>query len=168
VKDIKDRGSLRPLTRAKGTILEIRPIYHQSDSTNAGHLFCSFLALLLRKELDERLVAASITAEWADIVRDLDRVEQITSIKKPSTSFYDLRYRPPQAACSRPSASAVCRFALVRGAELRQQAQQRRECHHGNLRFGSDPRSQISAASLRLAYVAAPTQFSLSSSVEQP
>jgi hypothetical protein len=59
-------------------ILETRPIYHQSDSTIAGHLFCSFLALLLRKELHERLAAAGVSAEWADIVRDLDRVEQLT------------------------------------------------------------------------------------------
>jgi transposase len=56
-------------------ILDTRPIYHQSDTAIAGHLFCSFLAFLLRKELDERLAAAG---EWADIVRDLDRVEQLT------------------------------------------------------------------------------------------
>ena len=62
---------------AKST-LETRPIFHQSDAAIAGHLFCSFLALLLRKELDERLAAAGVTAEWNDIVRDLDRVEQVT------------------------------------------------------------------------------------------
>ena len=60
------------------SILETRPIYHQSDAAIAGHLFCSFLALLLRKELDERLAAANMNAEWGDIVRDLDRVEQVT------------------------------------------------------------------------------------------
>jgi hypothetical protein len=64
--------------RTAKSILETRPIYHHSDATIAGHLFCSFLALVLRKELDERLAAAGIAAEWADIVRDLDRVEQIT------------------------------------------------------------------------------------------
>ena len=62
---------------AKST-LETRPIFHQSDAAIAGHLFCSFLALLLRKELDERLAAAGVTGEWNDIVRDLDRVEQVT------------------------------------------------------------------------------------------
>jgi len=60
------------------SILETRPIYHQSDAAIAGHLFCSFLALLLRKELDERLAAANMNAEWGDVVRDLDRVEQVT------------------------------------------------------------------------------------------
>jgi len=64
--------------RSAKAILETRPIYHQSDVTISGHLFCSFLALVLRKELDERLAAAGVNAEWADIVRDLERVEQIT------------------------------------------------------------------------------------------
>lgn len=38
--------------RSAKAILETRPIYHQSDTTISGHLFCSFLALLLRKEVD--------------------------------------------------------------------------------------------------------------------
>ena len=64
--------------RTATSTLETRPIFHQSDAAIAGHLFCSFLALLLRKELDERLAAAGVTGEWNDIVRDLDRVEQVT------------------------------------------------------------------------------------------
>jgi hypothetical protein len=60
------------------SMLETRPILDQSDAAIAKHLFCSFLALLLRKELDERLTAAGVNAEWTDIVRDLDRVEQVT------------------------------------------------------------------------------------------
>src|SRR4051794_21862968 len=64
--------------RTAKSILETRPIFHQSDAAIAGHLFCSFLALLLRKELDERLAAANMNAEWGDVVRDLDRVEQVT------------------------------------------------------------------------------------------
>ena len=38
----------------------------------AGHLFWSSLALLLRKEFDERLAASGVMAEWGDVVRDLD------------------------------------------------------------------------------------------------
>ena len=64
--------------RTAKAILETRPIYHQSDAAIVGHLFCSFLALMLRKELDERLDAAGAELEWADIVRDLDRVEEVT------------------------------------------------------------------------------------------
>jgi transposase len=32
--------------RTAKSILETRPIFHQSDAAIAGHLFCSFLALL--------------------------------------------------------------------------------------------------------------------------
>ncbi|MBV8523193.1 MAG: hypothetical protein JOY71_13900 [Acetobacteraceae bacterium] len=52
-------------------------VSHQTDAAIAGHLFCSFLAMLLRKELDEHLATAGVQSEWDDIVRDLDRVEQI-------------------------------------------------------------------------------------------
>jgi len=37
------------------SILETRPVYHQKDENIRGHVFCSFLALVLRKELDRRL-----------------------------------------------------------------------------------------------------------------
>jgi hypothetical protein len=82
--------------RTAKSILETRPIFHHSDAAIAGHLFCSFLALLLRKELDERLAAARVTAEWDDIVRDLDRVEQVT-IKQGAKRFV---LRPEAPGCA--------------------------------------------------------------------
>jgi hypothetical protein len=97
-------------------ILETRPIYHQSDTTIVGHLFCSFLALLLRKELDERLVAANVTAEWADIVRDLDRVEQI--IVDQQAKRFVLRPQTPGCAGSVFQALGVALPPLVRQLPL--------------------------------------------------
>jgi len=38
---------------------------------------------MLRKELDERLDAAGAELEWGDIVRDLDRVEEVTVDQGP-------------------------------------------------------------------------------------
>jgi hypothetical protein len=98
--------------RTAKSILETRPIYHQSDAAIAGHLFCSFLALLLRKDLDERLAAAGVTAEWADIVRDLDRVEQITI--EQSTKRYVLRPQAPGCAGSLFQAVGVALPPLFR------------------------------------------------------
>src|SRR5271170_3222374 len=98
--------------RTAKSILETRPIHHQSDAAIAGHLFCSFLALLLRKDLDERLVAAGVTAEWADIVRDLDRVEQITV--EQGTKRYVLRPRAPGCAGSLFQAVGVALPPLLR------------------------------------------------------
>ncbi len=34
-------------------LLATRPIFHQTDEAIRGHVFCSFLALVLRKELEE-------------------------------------------------------------------------------------------------------------------
>ena len=53
------------------------PIFHKCDETIRGHMFCSFLALLLQKELFRRMAAAGIEAEWADILRDLDALTEI-------------------------------------------------------------------------------------------
>jgi len=64
--------------RTAKAILETRPIHHKTDAAIVGHLFCSFLGLVLRKELDDRLAAAGVDLEWGDIVRDLDRVEEVT------------------------------------------------------------------------------------------
>ncbi|MBK1671118.1 hypothetical protein CKO28_24235 [Rhodovibrio sodomensis] len=62
--------------RTAKAILRTRPIYHQSDAAIRGHVFCSFLALVLRKELEERLAAAGVTAEWPEILRDLDAIHE--------------------------------------------------------------------------------------------
>jgi hypothetical protein len=41
-------------------------------------VFCSFLALILRKELDERCHRAGFSPEWGDVLRDLDRLQRAT------------------------------------------------------------------------------------------
>jgi hypothetical protein len=64
------------LRQAKG-VLATRPIYHSSDIAIRGHVFCSFLALLLAKELEDRLHRHGVAAEWGDIPRDLDRLQEI-------------------------------------------------------------------------------------------
>ena len=92
----RELWKVEAIFRSAKAILETRPIYHQSDVTIAGHLFCSFLALLLRKELDKRLTAAEIKAEWPDIVRDLDRVEQI-AVKQDNKHFL---LRPQAPGCA--------------------------------------------------------------------
>jgi len=58
--------------------LDTRPIFHQLDETIRGHVFCSFLALVLRKELDRRLEKAGHCFEWADIKQDLKALQEIT------------------------------------------------------------------------------------------
>jgi Transposase DDE domain len=63
--------------RSGKSLLATRPIYHRRDATIRGHVFCSFLALLLRQELQARLEARGHTCEWAEVIRDLDRVQYV-------------------------------------------------------------------------------------------
>jgi len=58
------------------SIFESRPIFHQRDETIRGHVFCSFLALVLRKELNRRLEKAGYNFEWADIKQDLKALQE--------------------------------------------------------------------------------------------
>ena len=59
-------------------LLTTRPIFHKTDAAIRGHIFCSFLAVLLRKELFDRLAARRHgDLEWQHIVDDLDELSEI-------------------------------------------------------------------------------------------
>jgi len=74
----KQLWMVEDLFRSMKSLLATRPIYHRRDETIRGHVFCSFLALLLRTELQNRLCAKGfVDVEWDQVVRDLDRVEEI-------------------------------------------------------------------------------------------
>ena len=47
----KDLWMVEQSFRSVKSVLETRPIYHKCDETIRGHVFCSFLALVLMKEL---------------------------------------------------------------------------------------------------------------------
>lgn len=74
----KQLWMVEAIFRSMKSLLETRPIYHQKDATIRGHVFCSFLALLLRQELQRRLAERGATLEWADIIRDLDHLTETT------------------------------------------------------------------------------------------
>jgi len=72
--------------RSMKSVLNTRPIYHRTDSNIMGHVFCSFLALVLRKELEDRLAAKGEHLEWASIVRDLNEFQEIV-VEKDGKKF---------------------------------------------------------------------------------
>jgi transposase len=45
-------------------LLVTRPIFHKLDETIRGHVFCSFLALVLKAKLDARIAALGHTRSW--------------------------------------------------------------------------------------------------------
>ena len=64
--------------RSVKSVLETRPIYHKCDETIRGHVFCSFLALMLLKELLVRIERRGWEVEWERLRDDLDALEEIT------------------------------------------------------------------------------------------
>ena len=67
------------------SVIDTRPIYHKRDETIRGHVFCSFLALVLKKELDDRLVSQGLQFEWADIKQDLKALQEVILEESGST-----------------------------------------------------------------------------------
>ena len=74
----KELWRVEKVFRDVKSLLTTRPIFHQKDRTIRGHVFCSFLALVLRKELDRRLSKAGHRFEWAEIKQDLKALQRVT------------------------------------------------------------------------------------------
>ena len=74
----KELWQVERVFRDLKTMFETRPVYHQRDENIKGHVFCSFLALVLRKELELRLNRSGVSYEWAAIKQDLKSLQQIT------------------------------------------------------------------------------------------
>jgi hypothetical protein len=86
-------------------LLATRPIFHKLDETIRGHVFCSFLALVLKAELDARIAALGHTGSWPAIITDLDALTE-TEVEQDARRFL-LRSAP------RPAASLALRAAGV-------------------------------------------------------
>jgi hypothetical protein len=72
--------------RSCKSLLQTRPIFHKCDETIRGHVFCSFLALVLRQELQARLEERGHVLEWADVICDLDRL-QVADVEQDGKRF---------------------------------------------------------------------------------
>jgi len=74
----KDLLVVESLFRNMKSVLDTRPIYHKCDDTIRGHVFCSFLALILMKELKSKLAERGWTPEWARLMDDLNELQEMT------------------------------------------------------------------------------------------
>ena len=87
-------------------LLATRPIFHKTDAGIRGHVFCTFLALVLRKELMDRLAARRSKAiEWQRILDDLADLSEIEIEQDGRRAL--LRTAPG------PTIDAVCRAVGV-------------------------------------------------------
>jgi len=77
-------------------LLATRPIFHKLDETIRGHVFCSFLALVLKAELEARIAALGQNGSWPAIIADLDALTE-TEVEQDGRRFL-LRSAPKLAA----------------------------------------------------------------------
>ena len=102
-------------------IMRTRPIFHSSDAAIRGHVFCSFLALAMQKHLDDILCEADVTPEWKELLRDLDRLQNVR-----------LEHRGPIGWCARtrPETSRLCSVTLISGCHRVPGKPRLRRLHH--------------------------------------
>jgi DDE family transposase len=87
---------------AAKALLVTRPVFHRTDAAIRGHIFCTFLALVLRKELLDRLAArGGAMPEWQCIIDDL---ADLSSVEVEQDGRRALLRTAP-----RPSIDPVCR-----------------------------------------------------------
>jgi len=72
--------------RSSKSLIDTRPIYHHLDATIRGHVFCSFMALVLRQELQARLENHGQDVEWADVIHDLEQLHT-TEVQQDGKRF---------------------------------------------------------------------------------
>jgi len=91
--------------RTSKSLFATRPIFHKLDETIRGHVSCSFLALVLKKELEDRIANLGHAISLPDILADLDSLTE-TAVEQDGKGFL-LRSAP------RPAASLALRAAGV-------------------------------------------------------
>ena len=93
-------------------LFSTRPIFHKLDETIRGHVFCSFLALVLKKALEDRIAALSRTSSWPEIIADLDSLTE-TEMEQDGKRFI-VRSAPRSAASLALRATGVALPPTVR------------------------------------------------------
>lgn len=89
----KELWMVEGMFRTLKSVLETRPVYHKCDETICGHVFCSFLGLVLLKEFQARMEARGWRVEWEYLKRDLDTLEEMTVINAGRTFVIRRRTR---------------------------------------------------------------------------
>jgi transposase len=96
-------------------VMRTRPIFHSSDAAIRGHVFCSFLALVMQKCLEDLSREAGIVPEWKTLLRDLDRLQHVR-----------IRYRNNdwlvRTDVSKPIADLFCHAHIALPPRARQMA----------------------------------------------
>jgi hypothetical protein len=110
----KQLWTVERIFRTDKHLFATRPIFHKLDETIRGHVFCSFLALVLKIELEHRIAALGESGSWPEILSDLDALTE-TTMDQDGKRFLlrsaprrppAWRCAPPASPCRPPSASS--------------------------------------------------------------
>ncbi len=113
----KQLWSVEQTFRTAKHLFATRPIFHKRDETIRGHVFCSFLALVLKKALEDRIAALGRPVSWPDIIADLDSLSE-TEIEHEGKRFL-VRSAPRPAASRALRAAAVALPPTVQAADFK-------------------------------------------------
>jgi transposase len=91
----KDLWMVERVFREAKDTLETRPVFHSNESSIMGHVFVSFLALIIMHELKKRI---EFPAEWDEVRQDLDALYEVEVESDNQT--YLLR-SPLQGVCGK-------------------------------------------------------------------
>ena len=111
----KELWRVEALFRTLKSTLNTRPIYHQSDAAIRGHVFCSFLALLLLYELRRRMEGKGWPLHWDILRSELDALEEIRVENLGRT--FSIRSRTLSEASKALRAAGVALGPALRFAE---------------------------------------------------
>ncbi|MCU0836754.1 MAG: hypothetical protein MUC77_20350 [Chromatiaceae bacterium] len=115
----KQLWQVEALFRATKSLLETRPIFHQRDETIRGHVFCSFLALILRKALLDRFAAPDTPTNGPMCSEISMRSRKSRSSTRRSVFVCAPRHAGPVAPSSAPWASPYRQPCNRSGRSLR-------------------------------------------------
>jgi len=113
----KELWMVEAVFRSIKWVLRTRPIYHKVDETIRGHVFCSFLALMLLKELKAKMEARGWPLHWDRLRDDLNDLEEIT-VRNSGKTFV-IRSRTQGDAGKAIQAVGVALGPIVRLCEAR-------------------------------------------------
>ena len=108
----KQLWMVEAMFRTAKSVLDTRPIYHKRDETIRGHVFCSYLALVLKCELERRMRDKDVEFEWAEVMRGIDELQEVEA------KFQGRRFLMRSKLVGQPS----CRFdptVFRRGSSVR-------------------------------------------------
>ncbi len=110
----KQLWMVEQIFRTAKHLFSTRPIFHKLDETIRGHVFCSFLALVLKTMLEDRIATLGRSGSWPEIIADLDSLTE-TEIEYDGKRFL-VRSAPRPAARLALRAAGVALPPTVRDA----------------------------------------------------